>query len=213
MTIPKADVSYLNSRFLEGSGRLRLLPAAQWQSVPHLHLVQWCYERALYGIPTLELIEWLQGEIAGRKAIEIGSGNGDLGYHLKIKQTDSCIHEKWRAVYERLGQGHTQPRSDVLRFDAKGAVARLRPDVVIGSWITRRFVPGIDNAQSRAFADGVDEEALFAKVETYIVIGNTGVHGSKTLLSLPHQVLKFPWLVSRAINPEENAIYVWDKAP
>ncbi|HEY3283412.1 MAG TPA: hypothetical protein VGN26_14180 [Armatimonadota bacterium] len=43
----------------------------------------------MYQFPTRELVLWLQELIRGRRAIEIGAGNGWLGWHLGIPMTDS----------------------------------------------------------------------------------------------------------------------------
>jgi hypothetical protein len=50
---------------------------------------------------TVELVAWLHDRIAGRKAIEIGAGMGDLGYHLGIPQTDSYAQIEDPAMVHR----------------------------------------------------------------------------------------------------------------
>lgn len=204
----------LDRHLLDDDGRIKLLPAQTWRDVPHELLIRWCYDKGVYGIPTLELVEWLRRKIRDRSAIEIGAGIGDLGFHLGIPQTDSFVQSdgKWDKFYSMIGQSPTKPRADVVRMCAREAVAHYKPDVVIGSWITRRFVPGVDIPQvTLAFPDGVDEEALYDSVDSYIVIGNEAIHGCKTLLERPHQVLHPTWLVSRSAQPTRNCIYLWQK--
>ncbi len=60
-----------------------------------------------------------------------------------------------------------------------------------------------------ALAQGVEEVRVIRTVENYIHIGNTAVHGAKRALRLKHRVLRPDWLVSRAIEPQKDAIYVW----
>jgi hypothetical protein len=212
--LPAADTSYLDRLWLDEHGRIKLMAASEFRKVPHEHLIIWCHRRARYGLPTLELIEWLRSQIAGRFAIEVGAGNGDLGFHLGITATDSRIQmsPETRAFYATLRQPPTRPRKEVQTLDANAAVRRLKPKVVIASWLTRKFVRGVDiDGISQASIHGADEEAIRAATETYIHIGNCDSHAAKTALSLPHEVFHFPWLVSRARCQENNVIYMWKR--
>lgn len=205
------DVSYLDERWLDENGRIRLLPAEEFRSVPLDHLRIWCHKHARYGIPTLELVEWLREQIDDQMAIEVGAGCGDLGYHLGIIRTDSYIQTdpKVRSYFFSLGQVPVTPPPDVIRMDAERAVRKYKPDVVIASWLTRRFVPGRDRqGVSQAFAYGAREEEI-VRAATYIHIGNRNVHGEKNILSLPHEEYQFDWLVSRARDQSQNVIWVW----
>ena len=209
---PDEVVAELSSRWLTPEGRIKLLPAAEFQSVPREQLMLWCNRTARYGIPTLELVRWLKGQIGNRSAIEVGAGNGDLGYHLGIPSTDSFIQcsPELRLYYAALGQVPTTPPEDVFRFDAVAAVKKWMPEVVVASWLTRRFVDGKDvPGAAQASVYGPCEEELVRLSRTYIHLGNEGSHGSKTALKLKHREFSFPWLVSRAQEPEKNVVYLW----
>ena len=66
------------------TARFRLLPAAFWRAIDPQVLVVFATATARWGIVTVELVEWLRERIRRRKAIGIGAGNGDLGFHLGI---------------------------------------------------------------------------------------------------------------------------------
>jgi len=210
--LTSAQIAQLDVRFLDEHGGVRLLPASAWADVDTMTRALWCYHHGFYGLPTGELIAFVREVTAGRSAIEIGAGATGLGRYLGIPMTDSAVQCRadMRAFYTLTGQKPTEPGSDVERIDALSAVAKYRPRVVVASWVTRFFRPGVDKeGVAQAFGEGVDEEALFEKVDTYIHIGNEGSHGEKTLLSLPHAIYRAPWLLSRSQNPGANVIYVW----
>jgi len=200
------EVASLDREVIDpATGRLRLMPAAFWRSIDRRVLLMWCFRSARYGIPTVELVEWLRDKIAGRRAIEIGSGNGDLGYHLGIPETDSFCQTRtpWVAdFYAATGQVPTRPPRTVVPLDALIAVNVKRPQVVVASWVTHKSEIG------PGFSDGVRESAI-VKVADYIVLGNLGPHASKPILALRHEEHAFPWLVSRAIDPTLDRLWVW----
>lgn len=202
----------LSARWETPEGRLKLLPASEFQSVPHDHLRLWCHQTARYGIPTVELIEWLKEEIGGRFAIEVGAGNADLGHLLGITSTDSRIQQtpELRAYYALGGQIPTDPPPDVRSMDAITAIKHYSPQVVVASWLTRKFIVGKDReGKAEASIYGPEEEKIIKRCRVYIHIGNDNVHGQKTILSLPHDTYYFPWLVSRAEDQGKNTIKVW----
>lgn len=211
LSIGRSDVAYLDRLLLNEDGRMQLLPAQFYRDLPRDHLRAWAAINARYGIPTLELVNWLKVAIGPRKAIEIGAGCGDLGYHLGIPMTDSyqqVTNPLTVAYYALMGQTPTRPPADVVKEDAEAAVLARKPDVVVASWVTERFLDG----SSEGNIHGPVEENIVANCQTYIFIGNEGVHGQKRILSLPHSTFKFPWLVSRSANQTSNVIYTWDKS-
>lgn len=198
-------------------GRAELVPSATLAAMPWLDLVMWCYATARYGLVTSELVDWLRPLLVGRKAIEVGAGQGDLGFHLGIHQTDSAAQVLADAgllklAYIAMGQTPTDPPIDVERVDAATAVAKHRPHVVVASWLTQKYQAG-DERPPRVGSSvyGVNECDLIDSVETYIHIGNASVHGDKRALQLPHKVFEFPWLWSRSKNPTLNRIWIWGK--
>jgi len=63
---------------LDENSLLKLLSAEAYDAISPSALCLWCNRYARYGLPTIELVEWLQKRIAGRNAIEIGSGTGKI---------------------------------------------------------------------------------------------------------------------------------------
>ena len=200
----------LDYRVRNKDGRIKLLPAAEWLALDHTALRVWCHFRAVYAIPTLELVDWLKQTIGDRHALEIGAGNNDLGFYLGIKQTDSYmqtdpVHGKF---YQMTGQTPTRPGVDVEKLNAAQAIAAYRPQVVVGSWITQLWMPG----EAQGSEAGVDEEALINQVDTYIHIGHDAIHGEKRVLSRPHWDFRPNWLVSRMVYQQEgNFIATWER--
>src|ERR1700730_3374933 len=78
----------LDASLLLPNGRLRLMPTPDLLAFGLPRLQAWCVLRARYQLVTRELVQWLSDRIAGRPALEIGAGMGDLGWHLGIPQTD-----------------------------------------------------------------------------------------------------------------------------
>lgn len=213
-----ADTAYLDKDLLESGQtciqledyhgqRMRLLPAATLQAIPLFHLRLWCARHARYGLPTVELVNWLKEQIGTRKAIEIGSGNGDLAYHLGIHGTDNYCQRRpeVRAYYAILRQKTTDPTKEIEELDAVDAIKKHKPDLVIGSWITSKHK---DPLSTDGNMFGPDEDDILALTE-FIHIGNELVHGTKTILAKKHEEHRFPWLVSRSGDQSKNVIYRW----
>lgn len=208
----KFTVAKLNEKFLDSDRRIKLLPASTWQSIDPIELRLWCHSRAIYSIPTIELIDWLREQIAGKTAIEVGAGNNCLGWHLGIPTTDSYIQQNdpvVRKFYELTRQPITSPHPETQQYEACEAVKRFKPEVVIASWLTEKWNPATENGSDY----GTDETWLIQNVEKYIHIGNHKIHGNKTVRDFDHTVYQPDWLVSRASCPDQNAIYVWQFIP
>jgi hypothetical protein len=201
-----ANIDYLDNILIE-NGRLKLLSAGDYARIDRTHLRIWASRRGRYCLPTEELVDWLKVQTKGKTVIEIGSGNGDLSFHLGIVGFDNyCQAHNPEVVqyYKAIGQQPTQPPQDIHKLDAVEAVKIHKPQAVIGSWITHRF-NGVDGNQF-----GPDEEEIIRNVEMYIHIGNERIHGMKPISRFPHKTFSFPWIVSRAANPAEDVIYVWE---
>lgn len=209
--VKPSEVTYLDAQLLQGD-RLRLLPAAVYRQIPHAHLRLWASLHGRYGLPTQELIDWLKAQIGNRRALEIGAGCGDLGYHLGITMTDSYQQvddPATAAHYAALRQVPTTPPPDVIKEDAENAVRKRKPQVVIGSWITEKWLPANVPWENTGNYKGPREEYILDRCATYILVGNQNIHGKKRILKLPHAEFSFPWLVSRAADQTANRIYVW----
>ena len=209
------DVNYLDGQLLDSStGRIKLLPASVYKAIDPIHLVAWGNLRARYVFPTTELIDWLRSMIGNRKAIEIGSGNGDLGYHLGIPMTDNYCQQTpfVQMLYALQRQVPTNPSPDVERLDAVDAIIKHRPHVVVGGYITQRAYldDPVDGKSGNMF--GPEEAVILERADIYIHIGNETTHGNKRIMIHPHETFQFDWLVTRSMYPDQNVIYVWDKA-
>lgn len=214
--VDSPDVAYLDDALLAEDGRLRLLPAAAYATIPQIDLLVWCYQQARYCLPTVELVDWLQERIAGRSCLEICAGNGDLGYHLGIPAVDN-FHQQRPEVTARLarkGWAATRPTSEVIRMDAMDAVRYFRPAVVVGSWVVPR--------NESLDGEGPIEEDIILNVESYIHIGHWVTHKNKSALTLPHKCwlaedltyaspdgTRRTWLISRMLIPELTAVWQW----
>lgn len=191
------------------TGRMRLLPSAELLRLGLERLQVWAGLRARYQLVTLELVQWLRSAIGPRSALEVGAGMGDVGFHLGIRMTDSHIQVRNRIVreyYAALGQTPTTPPRDVERIDANAAVRLYKPEVVVACWLTQYGPAGVLDSSSW----GAHEEQFLERAE-YIHVGNVTVHGRKRLLSLPHHLFTPEGLVSRAEQPEQNAVWVWER--
>lgn len=211
--IDAKTVKYLDNLLLEKYQyieRIKLLPAAFYQSLPPFHLAAWAGINARYVIPTQELVYWLKKKINGRKAIEIGSGNGDLGYHLGIHMTDnySQLRPEVQSYYALGGQRVTQPNGLVEQIDAIDAVIKHRPDVVVGAYITQKAYE--DTKMDSGNVYGPEEGDILWRTDCYIHVGNEVSHGNKRIRKYTHTVYHPDWLVTRSLEPQKNSIYVWN---
>ena len=127
------DTGYLDELLLD-RGLVRPVRWKKLRCVPQAHLKVWCVRQGVYQLPTCELIDWLKEAIAGRTAIEICAGRSCLGRSLGIPMSDSYLHlhPDMHRMYQILKQTPTQPPGDVERLTANEAVAKYKPQVVIG---------------------------------------------------------------------------------
>ena len=198
---------------LDTEGRLKLLPAVEYDAIPRDALQLWCHNYARYGLPTVELIEWLREKIAGRFTIEIGSGAGDLAYRLSIPATDNRMQE-WPMIkfhYTMTGQPVIQYPEFVEKLDATAAVTKYQPDVVIASWVTQWIDPNLPPPETGGNAWGVKEDEILASGCEYILIGNQKVHGDKKIMAAPHVEYALPFLRSRATYPHLDRVWIWNE--
>lgn len=207
--LPNENVDYLDDLLLD-NGLLQVVPASVLAAIPQVHLSIWGNKKGVYCIPTVELIDWLRQKVAGRSAIEICSGNGAIGRALGIPRTDSYNQTtpQMLAYYALYNQTPIFPPEDVQRFEANEAVDHFKPEVVIGSYVTQKYIPS-DEGRVGSSLYGVDELVLVPKVKAYITIGNDSSHGDKRICQRIHKVFRFPWLYTRTMEPENNGIYVW----
>ena len=200
----------ISAELLLPNGRLKLLPAADYKNYSWDEFRLFCHTYARYGIPTAELIDHLKELIGDRSAIEIGAGAGDLGYHLGIKMTDSKQQERpdVAAYYKAMGQPPIRYPDDVEKIDALEAVKKYKPKVVVASWITP-YAPHPTSYGSNFL--GVKEDEILKLVDTFAIIGNLDIHRDKPIRKISHANIHAPWILSRAKNPNNNCIFMWNK--
>lgn len=201
----------MDSAFGTAASGIRVAPASLIP--PDRNEVQvWCLRNGVYQVPTRELVEVLRELSGGLKTIEICAGHGAIARALGITATDSYVQTTpaMRRIYAEMRQPITEPPPDVQRLEAVEAVRVHDPEVVLGCFVTQLGTSEVPQSSPV----GVDETALLEhpSVRRYVMVGNSAVHGLKTALRRPHRVLHLgaPWLASRASNPFQNCIYVWD---
>lgn len=194
---------------LDERGIIKLQSADFYKTIEHTNLRIWCLCRAIYQLPTVELVEWLKANFNLNKAIEIGAGNNYLYHYLGIVGVDN-YSEQIRAVklvHEILNQPSTNPPPEVEKLDAIAAIKKYQPETVITAWSTLKCEDpeGIDAGHKYA----PDENEILDLGVAYIHIGNDEIHGDREIMNKPHETYYFDWLVSRGKHPEKNCIYVW----
>lgn len=207
--IPTAGVLDLSSALLDGLGMLRVARAAFFEQTTVQERALFGNRHGIYGFLTYELIQWLQERINGRKAIEIGSGNGSLAYALDIPATDSKMQDNpiVAKLYENIGSPTVTYGPNVQRLPANDAVVVHKPKVVVAQWVTHLYKQSRHEAGGNMW--GVNEERIIKSCEEYIFIGNEKVHAGKSIWNLPHEIIYPDWLYSRAANGSRNFIACW----
>lgn len=196
---------------LDDSGRLRVLPYSFWEQFSQMEIAAFCVARGFYCIPTTELVAWLHERIAGRSAIEIGSGSGVLAEAVGIAATDSKMQDRpeIRMLYQASRQTPVPYGPNVKEMDAREAISYYKPEVVVAAWVTHKW--NEREAWREGNAYGVDEGRIIGREGEYIHVGNRHVHRNKPILDAEHEEFEFPWLVSRAMNGAPNFIACWRK--
>ena len=196
--------------FLDERGIIKLQSADFYNTIDNTDLRVWCICRAIYQLPTIELIEWLKDNFNLDRAIEIGAGNNYLYHHLGIVGVDNYSEQipAVKLVHDLLHEPSTNPPPTVEKIDAIAAIKKYQPETVITAWATLKCEDpeGIDAGHKYA----PDEQEILDKGVTYVFIGNEHNHSDRLLMSKPHKKHYFDWLVSRGKYPEKNCIYVWN---
>lgn len=205
----KKDRKNLSSELLLPNGKLQLKKIEFYNKLQWEDLRLFCHEYARYGLPTQELIDCIKNIIGNKKALEIGSGHGDLGYHLGIPMTDSKIQQdpQIAAYYAAMRQPNIKYPFDVEKLEAMEAIEKYNPEVVVASWVTEKH----DGKKSHGFMHGVREDKLLDLVEKYIFIGNVDIHSEKEILKRDHFTLDDSFIISRAANRKGNRIWIWKR--
>jgi hypothetical protein len=97
---------------------------------------------------------------------------------------------------------------NVERMNAREAISRYKPKVVIGAWVSHKYNPL--KHWDAGNEDGVDEGKILDRVETYVSIGQRHVHRGKAIWSRSHQILFPDWVFSRAMHDAPDFVATWD---
>lgn len=207
MILNAEPIEILELQALDSIGNLKILPFSFWTGFSYNQIKLFMLKHGLYFIPTIEIIQVLIPIVQNSKSIEIGCGNGAIGRALNIPITDSKLQEQPEIskMYIAMGQPPIKYPSDVIKLDAKQAIEKYKPEVVIGSFITHKY-NGIDGNEF-----GVDENYILKNVYKYVMIGNLDTHKTKPILKQPHYAIYLPQLITRSYNQSQNRIFIWTK--
>lgn len=202
----------LDENLLGNDGLLRVLPSEGYSAFPRRALQVWAHELGYHLFPTEELVGWLRQEIGGLPAIEICAGAGVLGRALEVPCVDWNVCKRFpaaKAFYQMNGQPMPMIGSHCEDIEALEAVAKYRPHVVFGAYITQR-VYASEPTTTPGSAYGVDERTLIRVVRKYIAIGQRRLMQDKRIWRQRTQELTPSWLVTRTADPADQLIAVWD---
>lgn len=217
MNITDQNITIMNrinltkiERFLFKNGEYQIPYTEDLLKFSHMEIVQFANKYAMYTLPTLELVDWFQKMIGDAKAIEIGSGCGVLGKGIGIRCTDNFCQERQdvKAYYNLVNQPTISYGKHVEKRDAEWVACKWQPDIIVGSWITHKWVD--DDIQGNYW--GPDEEILLDNCHEYIMLGHEKIHRRKPIMKHNPLVIKSedcPWYVSRSVEPKGNCIYIW----
>ena len=204
------DISYLSN--ILTLPHTNAVAHSMLKDIPQNDLSLWCLNNAYYQLPSVELIDFLKSEIAGKTAIEIGAGNGCIGRNLGITITDNCLQNRpdIHLYYKSLGQNTITYPTDIVKMKAEDAIRKYNPEVVVGCWITEKVKGGV----TIGAIEGPDEDFIMShpSVKKYIMVGNWRTHSNKALLSRHnYRIVKADWLYSRSLYKSDNCILIFEK--
>lgn len=194
---------------IDEQGLPRIMPAAYYAATTAPERGALGVRHGLYCLPTVELVNWLTEFINGRKAVEIGAGNGRLAAAVGIPATDAYLQDRpeIRDHYDSHDQPIVRYGLKVERLEARAAIRTHRPQVVIGAWVTHRYNKRNHGAGGSMY--GADTDMILRQTGHYVLIGNEKVHARHPLRQRPHEIHHPPWLYSRAVNGSPEFIAVW----
>jgi hypothetical protein len=208
----------LDDYLLGDDGLLKILPAAAYERFDPDFRALWCKEMGYHLLPTVELVDWLRSEIGDASAIEICAGAGVLGQALGVPSIDWDVCGRFpaaKACYLGLANPGAAEAIPIIgprceRIEAMEAIAKYRPQVVFGGYVTQRLYPGEPDWMAGS-AFGVEECTLIKCVRKYIVLSTRTTQQDKRIFRQRTRELSPPWLVTRHPDPAAALISVWGK--
>ena len=206
--LTKQDISDIEAYTGASSGIIKPLPVAEVEKFGWEKILLFMYKYGLYTLPTVELIDYLAGIVRGKRAIEIGAGMGTIGRSLRIPITDSRMQERpeVKAYYDAMRQPVIRYPDDVEKLDALAAVEKYEPEVVIGSYITHLWKPGMQSGNQW----GVDTGELIKRVPAYYMIGNSETHANDPAMKYLDGIEHHEFLYTRG-GKETSVIFRWKR--
>lgn len=201
--IDATGLNDLAERAISPSGRLLVMPSSFYQDALPAERAMLCVRHGYYLLPTFELVAFLKELIAGRHAIEIGSGNGVLAEALDIRATDNYM-QQWpeiRVIYDRAQQAVCEYGWNVERIDGVEAAQKYKPQVIVASWLTHKWRETAPHRKGNQWAP--DEQHLLTLCDELIFIGNSSAHKDHSLLRLNHLHYEMPFIYSRAVRGKD----------
>lgn len=202
------DISGLEELTGATTGIIHPVPSAEVEKFGFSAVRLFLHKYGLYTMPTTELIEYLAGVIKGKSAIEIGAGLGVIGRSLGIPITDNKMQE-WpeiKAYYEGMRQPTIKYPPDIIEMDALKAVAHYKPDIVIGSYITHLWKPGMTSGNQY----GVDTIKLIKSVPEYLMIGSIQTHRNDPAMPFLNSIEQHDFLHTRS-ERKASVIFRWKR--
>lgn len=210
VVIPKdTDTTPIREQIYDGSEFL-IKGMDFWNQFSYEQIYLFMSQEGLYVLPTEELIDFLDKEIAENTAIEIGAGRGFIGRELMIPTTDSYQQQdnkKAVLMYELMKQPRIKYPKWVEKKDAIAAVYKYRPHTVIGCFVTHKW----RNDTMSGNDDGIDMRKLLSLVNRFILVGNKAVHKDNPLMELPHKEIELEGLITKGTHPELNRVFIWNR--
>lgn len=206
LILTNQDISEIELLTEISSGIVKPLPAAVVAKFSWEKLRLFMHKYGLYTMPTVELIDYLSGLIRGKRAIEIGAGMGVIGRSLGIPITDNKM-QNWpqiKAHYDLFRQPTIQYPDDVEELDAMDAVKKYKPDIVLGSYITHKWRPGMQVGNQY----GVDTLELIRRAPEYYMIGNLETHRHDPAMQYLDGTERHDFLYTRG-SKETSVIFRW----
>lgn len=226
--VDKVPTDNAKRKFLDIHGELKCVPIADVHSIDIMELKNFMMEQGLYVMPTIELAETLRELIEGYQAsnpLEIGAGNGAISRYLGIRAVDNYMQTpdwqpasaKDRKWYKEtsglyLNQGRVQYGSNVLKIDGEEAVKRFKPDFLIGLYLTHKYDKNLPERGGNSFGVSFAKILKTKSVKQMAFVGNFATHKDHTLLcDFAPRDYQVDSIVTRAANPEETRLFMWDK--
>ena len=208
------DITYLEDMLLDENGKLIIRSYEDLKDAPQNDISLFCVRHGFYSLPTKELMDLIIDEIGDKdksKVMEIGAGNGVYCRELGIRGVDNFmqLNPQIKNHYQENGQSIVNYDTEYIKkMDGFQAVKLYSPDIVFASWVTHKYNPQQDFRGGNQF--GLDEGKMLRKIKKYIFVGNDRTHAMKPIMSKPHRTIRAEWLLSRSLEKNKNAVYIWE---